>query len=54
VLRVGVFELTKMDTPSHAAINEAVELAKHAVRPQVRGTLHLNKIGCLASGELSS
>eukprot|EP00959_Pyramimonas_sp_CCMP1952_P316764 6630408-Pyramimonas_sp.AAC.3 len=34
VLRMGVFELAKMGTPSHAVINEAVDLAKHAVRPQ--------------------
>jgi len=34
VLRLGLYELFKMRTPSHAVVNEYVDLAKEAVRPQ--------------------
>ncbi|CAI7841969.1 unnamed protein product [Closterium sp. NIES-53] len=33
ILRLGMFELAKMDTPPHAAVNEAVKLARAALRP---------------------
>lgn len=33
VLRIGLYDLLVLGTPPHAAVNEAVELAKRAVRP---------------------
>ncbi|GJP57260.1 hypothetical protein CLOM_g16285 [Closterium sp. NIES-68] len=33
ILRLGMFELSKMDTPPFAAVNEAVKLARAALRP---------------------
>jgi 16S rRNA (cytosine967-C5)-methyltransferase len=40
VLRVGLYDLLLQDTPSHAAINEAVELAKTTVRPGAAGLVN--------------
>lgn len=34
VLRIGVYDLLMLDTPPHAAVNEAVELTRSMVRPQ--------------------
>ena len=37
VLRLGVFDLLILETPPHAAVNEAVELTRRMVRPQAAG-----------------
>lgn len=33
ILRIGLYDLLYLDTPPHAALNEAVELAKQMLRP---------------------
>jgi len=33
ILRLGLYELLMQETPTHAAVNEYVELAKHELRP---------------------
>ncbi|NBC18495.1 MAG: 16S rRNA (cytosine(967)-C(5))-methyltransferase RsmB [Bacteroidetes bacterium] len=40
ILRVGLYDLLLQDTPPHAAINEAVELAKGRVRPGAGGLVN--------------
>ena len=40
VLRLGLYELLFLRTPPHAAIHEAVELAKQLVRPQAGGLVN--------------
>jgi len=40
ILRVGLYDLTVLDKPPHAAINEAVELAKKLVRPGAGGLVN--------------
>ena len=40
VLRLGVYDLLYLRTPSHAAIHETVELAKHLVRPGAAGLVN--------------
>ena len=37
VLRIGAYDLLFLSTPPHAAVNEAVELAKREVRPGAAG-----------------
>ena len=40
ILRLGTYDLLKLRTPSHAAINEAVNLAKRRVRPGAGGLVN--------------
>ncbi|MDX1545413.1 MAG: 16S rRNA (cytosine(967)-C(5))-methyltransferase RsmB [Rhodothermales bacterium] len=40
ILRVGLYDLLYLDTPPHAALNEAVELAKRKVRPGAGGLVN--------------
>lgn len=40
ILRLGLYELLYQETPPHAALNEAVELAKRYVRPKAGGLVN--------------
>lgn len=40
VLRLGLYDLLFLRTPPHAAVNEAVELAKKTVRPKAGGLVN--------------
>ena len=40
ILRLGLYDLLFLDTPPHAALNEAVELAKRKVRPGAAGLVN--------------
>ena len=40
ILRVGLYDLLYLDTPPHAALNEAVELAKRMIRPGAGGLVN--------------
>lgn len=40
ILRLGLYELLYLDTPPHAVLNEAVELAKRQVRPKAGGLVN--------------
>ena len=40
ILRIGLYDLLILDTPPHAALNEAVELAKQMVRPGAGGLVN--------------
>ncbi len=40
ILRIGVYDLLFLRTPPHAAVNEAVELAKREVRPKAGGLVN--------------
>ncbi len=39
-LRMGLYELTQMDTPPHAALNEYAELARYAINERVVGLIN--------------
>ncbi len=40
VLRIGLYDLLYLDVPPHAAVNEAVELARERVRPGAGGLVN--------------
>ncbi len=40
ILRVGAYDLTMLHTPAHAAVHEAVELARSLVRPGAAGLVN--------------
>lgn len=40
VLRIGLYDLIFLETPPHAALNEAVELAKREIRPGAGGLVN--------------
>lgn len=40
VLRIGLYDLLVLGTPPHAAVHEAVELARRTVRPQAAGLVN--------------
>ncbi|MEM1043858.1 MAG: 16S rRNA (cytosine(967)-C(5))-methyltransferase RsmB [Bacteroidota bacterium] len=40
ILRIGLYDLLFLDTPPHAAVHEAVELAKREVRPKAGGLVN--------------
>jgi 16S rRNA (cytosine967-C5)-methyltransferase len=40
ILRIGLYDLVVLETAAHAAVNEAVELAKRRVRPQAAGLVN--------------
>jgi 16S rRNA (cytosine967-C5)-methyltransferase len=40
ILRIGLYDLLFLSTPEHAAVNEAVELAKRVVRPKAGGLVN--------------
>ncbi len=40
ILRVGLYDVLMLETPPHAALNEAVELAKRLVRPGAGGLVN--------------
>lgn len=39
ILRLGLYQLLKLGTPEHAAVNESVELARPKARPVINGVL---------------
>jgi len=39
ILRLGLYQLLKLGTPEHAAVNESVELARPKLRPVINGVL---------------
>lgn len=40
ILRIGLYDLLFLDTPPHAALHEAVDLAKQRVRPRAGGLVN--------------
>jgi 16S rRNA (cytosine967-C5)-methyltransferase len=40
ILRIGLYDILFLSTPPHAAVNEAVELAKRVVRPKAGGLVN--------------
>ncbi|HEY4283549.1 MAG TPA: 16S rRNA (cytosine(967)-C(5))-methyltransferase RsmB [Chthoniobacterales bacterium] len=39
ILRLGLYQLLRLGTPEHAAVNESVEIARQRVRPVINGVL---------------
>ena len=39
ILRLGLYQLLKLGTPEHAAVNESVEMARPKLRPVINGVL---------------
>jgi 16S rRNA (cytosine967-C5)-methyltransferase len=53
VLRIGLYDLFLLDTPPHAALHEAVELAKRLVRPGAGGLVNgILRSALRAAGDL--